>query len=314
MDSTKTPFDAPWKEILEAYFAEFVAFFFPAVHDQIDWAKGFEFMDGELQQLAREAETSRLYADKLVKVYWLDGSEQFILLHVEVQCQKEEVFPSRVFTYFARIRDRFQKPVISLVVLGDENQTWQPQSYTEEIGGCRLQFDFPTVKLLDYRGAEGVLADSMNPFAHVVLAHLAALATKRNNQNRRREKFTVTRRLYDRGFGRQDIINVYRFIDWVMTLPPELEKDFQQELRDFEGELAMTYITSIERSGIEQGRQEGKLEVVIKLLEQRLVNLPTPVKARIAAVDSGQLDELSDFNVLLGFHSIDDLTAWLDSH
>jgi Domain of unknown function (DUF4351) len=198
-----------------------------------------------------------------------------------------------------------------LVVLGDENQTWQPQSYTEEIGGCRLQFDFPTVKLLDYRGAEVVLADSMNPFAHVVLAHLAALATKRNNQNRRREKFAVTRRLYDRGFGRQDIINVYRFIDWVMTLPPELEKDFQQELRNFEGEKAMSYITSIERSGIETGRMQERREMVLKFLGQKF-SLTASVRERVEALDADRLEELSD--VLLGFNSIDDLTTWLDLH
>jgi hypothetical protein len=69
MDSFKTPFDSPWKEILEAYFPEFMAFFFPAIDIQIDWSRGFEFMDGELQQLAREAETTRMYTDKLVKVY-----------------------------------------------------------------------------------------------------------------------------------------------------------------------------------------------------------------------------------------------------
>jgi hypothetical protein len=34
MDNSKTPFDSPWKEILEAYFPEFMAFFFPAIDIQ----------------------------------------------------------------------------------------------------------------------------------------------------------------------------------------------------------------------------------------------------------------------------------------
>jgi hypothetical protein len=42
MDNSKTPFDSPWKEILEAYFPEFMAFFFPAIDIQIDWSRGFE--------------------------------------------------------------------------------------------------------------------------------------------------------------------------------------------------------------------------------------------------------------------------------
>jgi flagellar biosynthesis/type III secretory pathway protein FliH len=189
-----------------------------------------------------------------------------------------------------------------------------------EIGGCRLQFDFPTVKLLDYKGQQESLESSTNPFAHVVLAHLAALATKRNNQNRRREKFTVTRRLYDRGFSRQDIINVYRFIDWVMTLPPALESDFQQQLRKFEGERAMTYITSIERSGIEKGIEQGieqgrlqeRQEMVLQFLGKKFNGVSPQMQSKVAALGSEQLQELSE--LLMDAAPIDTLTTWLDQH
>jgi hypothetical protein len=268
-------------------------------------------MDGELQQLTKESETTRLHTDKLVKVYWLDGSEQLVFLHVEVQCQKEDVFPDRVFTYFARIRDKFKKKVVSLVVLGDDNKTWKPQSLEEELGGCRLHFDFPTVNLLEYKDRKEELEASTNPFAYVVLAHLAALSTKRNNTNRRKKKFALTKRLYEKGLDRQDIINLYRFADWVMTLPPELEAGFQQDLLDLERGLNVTYITSIERSGIEKGRIQERREIILKFLGQKLVGLPVSLKERVEALDADRLEDLSD--VLMGFNAIDDLTAWLDS-
>jgi hypothetical protein len=311
-DSTQTPFDTPWKDILDAYFEEFMAFFFPEVYAQIDWSRGFEFMDGELQQLTKESETTRLHTDKLVKVYWLDGSEQLVFLHVEVQCQKEDVFPDRVFTYFARIRDKFKKKVVSLVVLGDDNKTWKPQSLEEELGGCQLRFNFPTVKLLEYKDRKKELEASTNPFAYVVLSHLAALSTKRNNTNRRKEKFALTKRLYEKGLDRQDIINLYRFADWVMTLPPELEAGFQQDLLDLERGFKVTYISSIERSGIEKGRIQERREMILKFLGQKLVGLPASLKERVEALDADQLEDLSD--VLMSFNAIDDLTTWLDSH
>ena len=43
-----TPLDTPWKDILEAYFPQCLEFFFPDAHAQIDWERGFEFLDGEL--------------------------------------------------------------------------------------------------------------------------------------------------------------------------------------------------------------------------------------------------------------------------
>jgi Domain of unknown function (DUF4351) len=312
MDSTKTPFDTPWKDILEAYFQEFIVFFFLEVHNQIDWTKGFEFMDGELQQLTKESETTRLHTDKLVKVYWLDGSEQLVFLHIEIQCQKEEIFPDRVFTYFARIRDKFKKTVVSLVVLGDDNKTWKPQSLEEELGGCRLRFDFPTVKLLEYKEQREELADSMNPFAHVVLAHLAALATKRNNTNRRKEKFSLTKRLYEKEFDRKDIINLFKFVDWVMTLPPELEASFQKDVTDLERGLKVAYITNIERSGIEKGRIQGERNMVLKFLGKRLNGLSSQIESKVEALDPEQLQELSE--LLMDTAPIDDLTAWLNQH
>lgn len=49
-------YDSPWKEMLGEYFQQFMAFFFPAVHQDIDWEIGYELLDKELRQIAREAE------------------------------------------------------------------------------------------------------------------------------------------------------------------------------------------------------------------------------------------------------------------
>lgn len=45
-----------------------------------------------------------------------------------------------------------------------------------------------------------------------------------------------------------------------MTLPDALEAEFQKDLSNYEGERKMPYITSVERMGIEKGRQEGRQE------------------------------------------------------
>ena len=58
-------------------------------YSEIDWTKGFDFLDSELQQVTREAETGKRIVDKLVKVYLRNGKENWILIHIEIQNQKE---------------------------------------------------------------------------------------------------------------------------------------------------------------------------------------------------------------------------------
>jgi hypothetical protein len=61
------------------------------------------------------------------------------------------------------------------------------------------------VKLLDYQTQTDMLETSDNPFAVVVLAHLQAQATRKNNQQRKQVKFTLVRQLYERGYNRQQM-------------------------------------------------------------------------------------------------------------
>jgi hypothetical protein len=69
MSDPQTEFDSPWKDILQLYFEDFIEFFFPQVHGEIDWTQTPEFLDKELQQVVRDAELGRRLADKLVKIY-----------------------------------------------------------------------------------------------------------------------------------------------------------------------------------------------------------------------------------------------------
>ncbi len=56
-------YDSPWKEALDTYFEQFLAFFFPQAHTAIDWNRGYEPLDKELQHVVREAEIGRRDVD-----------------------------------------------------------------------------------------------------------------------------------------------------------------------------------------------------------------------------------------------------------
>ena len=56
------------------------------------------------------------------------------------------------------------------------------------------------------------------------------------------------------GFSRDEIVELFRFIDWLLVLPVALEQAFWQELLQFEEEKHMPYVTSVEQRGFEQGQ------------------------------------------------------------
>jgi len=252
-----TPLDSPWKEMLELYFKEFMSFFFPKIHAMILWQHGYEFLDKELQQVVRDAEIGQRLTDKLVKVWLKNGQEAFLYIHIEVQGQFEENFAQRMFVYNYRLYDRYGQPILSLAIIGDKQEDWYPKRYSHAIDGCRVLFDFPIVKLWDYRKKWPKLEKSRNPFSIVVRTHLKGLETMRSPKQRLRWKIDLCKALYEAKYSKKDIMELFRFMDWVLVLPKPLASQFNQFLQEYEEQKQMPYVTSIERMGIEKGREEG---------------------------------------------------------
>jgi len=294
-DNYTDDYDSPWKEGMELYFKELMQFFFPDIAVRIAWDKGYQFLDKELQQVVRDAETGRRHADKLVRVWSLEDEPFHVMIHIEVQSDKDREFPRRMYIYNYRIFDKSYRPVTSLAILADENPSWRPDAYTSEQWGCKINFEFPMVKLLDYNDQIDSLLDQTNPFAIITAAHLKTKATKNNPQERYTWKWTITRALYEKGFSTKDILSLYRLVDWLMMLPDELTKKFTQDLIAYEEEKKMPYITSAERIGIEKGRNEGRdegmvfnaREMLLEALDEKFSNnTPADIKKQIQALNN----------------------------
>ena len=277
MTEQLTDYDSPWKEVIELYFPRFLEFFFTQAYAEIDWTRPYEFLDTELQQLEPDAEIGRRLVDKVAKVWLLDGEEAWVLVYVEVQGQYDSQFAERMYTYNYRLFDRHKKRVISLAVLADEQVNWRPKSYSYQLGGCRVSLEFPVAKLLDYEQGWETLEQTTNPFGVIVMAHLKTKATQRNPQNRLQWKLSLVRRLYERGYSREDIRELFRFIDWIMVLPKELALSFKTEVRSYEEADRMRYVTSIERLAKEEGIVENARESIITVLETRFGEVPSSI-------------------------------------
>lgn len=254
-------FDGAWKYALERDLPECLELLAPALFAAIDWSRGVTFLDTELQSIAPAALAGRA-VDRLVRVWRRDGRPSWLLIHVEAQNQRDPAFDRRMLIYHLRLMDRFALPVYSLAILGDDEPSWQPGRYAHQLWDLRLIFEYPTIKLLDFRERLTELSAERNAFATVILAHLAALATWRDAAARHAAKLDLVRRLFMIGYDQEQGAELVRLIDWFLMLPEHMEPAFWRDVQHLEEEYRMTYITSIERiglrRGLEQGREEGR--------------------------------------------------------
>jgi hypothetical protein len=286
---TATDMDSPWKEAVEYFLNPFLALFFPATHKVIDWSKGYVSLDKELHQIVRDADIGKRLADKLFKVWRVDGEESWLLVHIEVQGSHDAAFAERMFVYNYRTYDRYQRPVASLAVLGDADPDWRPEGFGYNIGGSEMGIRFLVTKLLDYVGKEEKLQQDRNVFAPVVLAQLRAAQTRNAPGERQTWKLRLIKSLYERDLEAEEIRQLFRLLDWILVLPTELEQEFRAEIGKFEEERNMPYVTSVERLAKEEGRQEGLQEGLRKGLLEAITLL---LETKFPDFDKRQLEDI----------------------
>jgi hypothetical protein len=250
--------DSVWKEALDACFEPFLRFFFPAIHPAVDWGEKHAFLDKELQRLTPPGARGRRYADKLVQVRLRGEETTLLLVHVEVQGKLRKHFARRLFFLNCRISERYGLPVVTLVVLTGPGGKARI-SHELDLWGFELRFTAAAVRLHDYRGKEPELELERNPFALIVLAHLRRWKA-RTHRSRLEAKIGLVRLLHEREYNREEIVHLFRFIDWLIRVPDELEREFAIWFTTYQEERAMPYVTSIERLAREEGRQEGRQE------------------------------------------------------
>jgi hypothetical protein len=267
---SQSDYDSGWKEAIENYFEEFFAFYFPSIHRDIDFSKRHEFLDKELSTIVKESKEKKRYADKLVKVYLKNGDTRWLLIHIEIQSSYEEDFEKRLYAYNYRIHDKYNKEVITLVILTDDNKNYRPHVYAISMWEFELIFRFPLVKLIDYQGKLDT-DRAVNPFEIITIAHLQTLETINDFNQRLFYKITLIKKLYEKGYTKKEILNLYRFIDWVMVLPKDLSIKFKDTIFHYEEDKKMPYITSVERLGMEEGEKKGKKEGFL-LASQKYLN------------------------------------------
>ena len=294
--------DRLFKELLTVFFTEFVDAFLPDVAAYL--APGsLEFLDKEVFTDVTAGEKHEV--DLIVKARFRE-QEAFFLIHVENQASAKTDFPQRMFMYFARLHERYGLPVYPVVIFSyDTPYKLAPNQYTLAFpGGTVLQFTYKAIQLnrLSWRS----FLKRPNAVSSALMAKMKIAPHERGKVRNECLRMLASLKLDP---ARSKLIG--GFIDAYLTLTGEELKQYERafaKLAPEEQEARMELVSSWERKGIEQGRQEGKEELVIRLLNRRLGSVAPEVKERLDTLPVEKLDELGE--ALLDFASVADLEIW----
>ena len=316
-------YDGAWKEALRWHLQEFIELCFPLLAGLIDWTSKPEWLDKEIGQIIGRSGRRNQEVDLLFKVRLIDGRDQWILCHLEIQSSYEADFMARIDLYSSGLKWLFQQEVLTLVILTDLNSDWRPSTYHFEFGGYGTDRRFPVCKVLDRIEADW--AGDRTLMVEVARAQIAALRTAGDPESRYNSKTELVRNLYSAGYNQDEIREIFRLIDWMMHLRPDLDRRFKAELVAFEEELHMPYVTSIERlakeegreegreegleKGLEKGREQGTITLLLRMLTRRCGQLPGDVEREIHQLSLAESQALGD--ALFDFQTVEDLKNWL---
>jgi predicted transposase/invertase (TIGR01784 family) len=300
--------DLLWKGVLEDLFDDFLRFFYPDAEDIFDFNRVFEYLDKELDQLfpPEAVGPSARYVDKLVKVFTRDGNEEWILVHVEVQGYTDRDFAKRMFQYYSRIFDQYDRPITAFAIFADSNKSFHPKHYERAFLGTRVHYSYNTYKIIDQNDAE--LDASNNPFAMAVLsAKLSLSRPGLKDQQLFELAYDLAKRLLGKQFSKEKIRTVMNFLRYYIRFDkPEMISKFVRELTILTERSTTMGIEEllldqakkegmelgIER-GLEKGLEKGKLEEAKTIaLTMRNEDIPLTQIAKFTRLSIEEIEKL----------------------
>lgn len=269
------PRDLLWKDIIESFFDEFLRFFFPGLVPLIDFERPFEFLDKDLAKLYPESKRKQRHADKLVKVYLLDGKEVWVLIHIEVQGYTDHDFAKRMFTMFYRLWERHAVQIEQLAIYTDDSPTFHPKGFRYRAHGTWFDYGFKSWKLLDrppetYSGVKNVFSLVMET------AWYGLGKNKVGDEQLLSLKFSIMKKFLEEGMPRNRIIQFFDFVSYYVNFENKVFIDkFEEQILKNADDMSVREIAKEIRAkrAFEKGEEKGEEKGIAKGMELSILKL-----------------------------------------
>jgi hypothetical protein len=262
-----------------------------------------EFVDKERFTLDGRKRTG----DLLVKTRFR-GEETGFLIHLEHQAQRDTDLGRRMLEYFMLDWREYDLPVYPIAVLSHRR--------VAEPASAPLTVNFPNKRVLEF-DFDVIDLGRLDAEAYVKMPNTAALALssrmKIQRENRREVITQFASTLAQLMPERSVAERVAGFFFAYQPLSKEEALQLREEIGTFGStemrERIMQLTNPWIEAGKQQGRQQGEVELVLRLLARRLGNLSADEQQAVRALPLEKIEALGE--ALLGFDSHADLTNWL---
>lgn len=207
----------------------------------------------------------------VAQVATIDGADELILVHIEIQREREARFPQRMWQYYNLLRQRENLPVLPIALVLYPGRAGIAQEAYEEVTLGRtivtfryLQVSLPQLEATDYVQAESVLGAGLASTMHVPPERVAQIALH----------LAGLRRVHQaRLAGEIDDAHAFLLVNLIATYLPlsarerdELRVQWQQEGDPTMEATELTWADQVYREGREEGRVQGLREAIDRLI------------------------------------------------
>ena len=194
----------------------------------------------------------------------------------------------------------------------DTSPRFRPDRFHYARWRCEINYTFSMSKLIDFESNWAALEQSDNVFALVVMAQIKAKRVKEGSA-RKDAKIGIIRLMYERGYSKQQIQELFNVIDWMIQIPSALNEDFLNAIYAIEEDKNVSYINTAEQVGLEKGEligiqkgekigiqkgiKQGEASLLKRLIVKKFGSIPDWAESLIDDATSAQIDAWGD-NIL----------------
>ncbi|ALF10324.1 Rpn family recombination-promoting nuclease/putative transposase [Parageobacillus thermoglucosidasius] len=251
--------DRLFKELIQAFFEEFILLFFPNMYEHIDF-RHLSFLSEELFTDVTAGEKYRV--DLLVETK-LKGEDGLIIVHIENQSYVQPSFPERMFIYFSRLFEKYRTNIVPIAVFSYDAIRDEPSSFTLPLPfGNILHFRFFPVELRKQNWRNYIRSD--NPIAAALLSKMGYTESERIELKKQFLRMLVRLELDE---AKQRLL--IGFFETYVRLSDDEEQQLRNEVNQMETkekEQVLELLISYEQKGKREGAKQKEREMMRKMI------------------------------------------------
>ncbi|KAF6511850.1 hypothetical protein GS8_819 [Geobacillus stearothermophilus] len=251
--------DRLFKELIQAFFEEFILLFFPEMYEYID----FQHLSFLSEELFTDVTAGEKYRVDLLVETKLKGEDGLIIVHIENQSYVQPSFPERMFIYFSRLFEKYRTNVVPIAVFSYDAIRDEPSSFTLQLPfGNILHFRFFTIELRKQNWRNYIRID--NPIAAALLSKMGYTESERIELKKQFLRMLVRLELDE---AKQRLL--MGFFETYVKLSDEEEQRLRNEVNQMETkekEQVLELLISYEQKGKREGAKQKEREMMRKMI------------------------------------------------